>query len=117
MLRRPEKDEALVRPVFSDGEGSEALRDQIRKFDQQNRGAMEVALRLAPADSGQYYETLSSVPVITLGREAIRSVRPRPVTPLYHDMSLAIAERFHASLAGIVTPERTAATPRILLPR
>src|SRR5215212_9254707 len=33
-------------------------------------------------------ETLYSMPVITLGREAIRSVRSRPVTPLYHNMSL-----------------------------
>jgi len=52
------------------------------------------------------------MPVITLGREAIRSVRSRPVTPLYHNMSLAMAERFHASLAGMETPERAAATLR-----
>jgi multiple sugar transport system substrate-binding protein len=55
-------------------------------------------------------EILSEVPVITLGREAIRSVRSRPVTPLYQDMSLAMAEQFHASLAGTVPPERAAAT-------
>jgi multiple sugar transport system substrate-binding protein len=53
-------------------------------------------------------EILSRVPVITLGREAIRSVRSRPVTPLYQDMSLAMAEQFHASLAGTVAPERAA---------
>jgi multiple sugar transport system substrate-binding protein len=53
-------------------------------------------------------EILSKVPVITLGKEAIRSVRSRPVTPYYHDMSLAMAERFHASLAGSVAPERAA---------
>jgi multiple sugar transport system substrate-binding protein len=55
-------------------------------------------------------EILSRVPVIELGREAIRDVRSRPVTPLYHDMSLAMAEQFHASLAGMVAPERAAAT-------
>jgi hypothetical protein len=37
-----QKDEGLVRLVLSHGEGSEALRDQIRKFNQQNRGAIEV---------------------------------------------------------------------------
>jgi multiple sugar transport system substrate-binding protein len=55
-------------------------------------------------------EILSSVPVFTLGREAIRSVRSRPATPFYHDMSLVMAERFHASLTGAVSPERTAET-------
>jgi multiple sugar transport system substrate-binding protein len=55
-------------------------------------------------------EILSRVPVITLGREAIRNVRSRPATPFYQDMSLAMAERFHASLAGSVPPERAAAT-------
>src|SRR5215218_3732127 len=55
-------------------------------------------------------EILSRVPVITSGREAIRNVRSRPATPFYHDMSLAMAERFHASLAGEVPPERAAIT-------
>jgi hypothetical protein len=55
-------------------------------------------------------EILSRVPVITLGREAIRNVRSRPATPFYQDMSLAMAERFHASLAGTTPPERAAAT-------
>ena len=49
------------------------------------------------------------MPVITLGKEAIRNVRSRPVTPLYHDMSLAMAGRFHASLSGTVAPGRAAA--------
>jgi len=56
------------------------------------------------------HEILSRVPVITLGREAIRNVRSRPATPFYRDMSLAMAERFHASLAGTVSPEGAATT-------
>jgi multiple sugar transport system substrate-binding protein len=55
-------------------------------------------------------EILSRVPVITLGREAIRNVRSRPATPVYQDMSMAMAEWFHASLGGVVTPEHAAAT-------
>ncbi len=54
-------------------------------------------------------EILSRVPVITLGKEAIRNVRSRPASPFYQEMSLAMAERFHTSLAGGVTPERAAA--------
>lgn len=53
-------------------------------------------------------EILSEVPVITLGREAIRNVRSRPVTPFYHDMSLAMAGRFHASLTGATAPQHAA---------
>src|SRR5919202_5803649 len=53
-------------------------------------------------------EILDKVPVIALGKEAIQNVRSRPVTPFYHDMSLAMAQRFHASLAGTVAPERAA---------
>jgi multiple sugar transport system substrate-binding protein len=65
-----------------------------------------------PTHKGCYEdgEILSRVPVITLGREAIRNVRSRPATPLYQDMSLAMAEWFHASLAGVATPEHAAAT-------
>jgi multiple sugar transport system substrate-binding protein len=54
-------------------------------------------------------EILSEVPVIALGKEAIRSVRSRPVTPFYQSMSLAMAERFHSSLAGTIAPQRAAA--------
>jgi hypothetical protein len=52
------------------------------------------------------------VRVITLGTEAIKNVRARPATPFYQDMSLAMAERFHASLAGALDPERAAQTLR-----
>jgi multiple sugar transport system substrate-binding protein len=53
-----EESEGLARIVFSHGEDSEILRDQIRRFNEHNRGTMEVALRLAPADSSQYFEKL-----------------------------------------------------------
>ena len=53
-----EKSEGLARIVFSHGEDSQILRDQILRFNEQNRGEIEVALRLAPADSGQYFEKL-----------------------------------------------------------
>ena len=53
-----EEGDGLVRLVFSHGEDSEVLRDQISRFNEQNRGAIEVALRLAPADTGQYFEKL-----------------------------------------------------------
>ncbi|MEW6638204.1 MAG: extracellular solute-binding protein, partial [Actinomycetota bacterium] len=53
-------------------------------------------------------EILSKVPVISLGRAAIRNVRSRPATPFYRDMSLAMARRFHESLSGAQSPEEAA---------
>ena len=48
--------------------------------------------------------------VVALAKEALRNSRPRPVSPYYSDMSLEMAEQFHASLNGEVPPEEAAQT-------
>ncbi len=53
-------------------------------------------------------EIMTKVPVIRLGKQAIKNARPRPATPHYNNMSLAMAARFHASLAGTISPEHAA---------
>jgi multiple sugar transport system substrate-binding protein len=53
-------------------------------------------------------EILSTVPVISLGKEAIGNVRSRPVSPSYSEMSLAMATRFNALLTGESSPQETA---------
>jgi multiple sugar transport system substrate-binding protein len=78
--------------------------------DQQRERAMRGGYLPTLKSCYEDREILSRVPVITSGAEAIRNVRSRPATPFYHDMSLAMAERFHASLAGSVPPERAATT-------
>jgi multiple sugar transport system substrate-binding protein len=55
-------------------------------------------------------EIRDSVPIVALAKEALRNSRPRPVSPYYSDMSLEIAEQFHASLNGEVSPEQAART-------
>ena len=85
--------------------------------EQQKERALKGGYLPTRKDCYEDGEILSRVPVIELGREAIRDVRSRPVTPLYHDMSLAMAEQFHASLAGMVAPERAAATLQEILER
>lgn len=47
-------------------------------------------------------EIKEKVPVIELGREALESARPRPISPYYSDMSLTMAEQFNANLKGNV---------------
>ena len=80
--------------------------------EQQKERAIQGGYLPTLKDSYEDQEILSRVPVITLGREAIRNVRARPATPFYQDMSLAMAERFHASLAGTIDPAEAARTLR-----
>jgi multiple sugar transport system substrate-binding protein len=54
-------------------------------------------------------EVLDKLPVAKLGREALENTRPRPVSPLYSDMSLEMAEQFNASLKGEVPVEEALA--------
>ena len=51
-------------------------------------------------------EVLEKLPIAELGREALENARPRPVSPYYSDMSLAMAEQFNAALKGEVPVER-----------
>jgi multiple sugar transport system substrate-binding protein len=53
---------------------------------------------------------LEKVPVIALGKEAIKNARPRPLSPYYSDMSLKMAEQFNASLKGAKSPEEAIRT-------
>jgi multiple sugar transport system substrate-binding protein len=69
---------------------------------------------------GSYLPTLSAlyddpeiqdtVPVVALAKVALQHTRPRPVSPYYSDMSLAMQEQFNASLKGDITPEEAART-------
>ena len=51
------------------------------------------------------------MPVIQLaGEQALESTVPRPVSPVYSDMSLEMAEQFKASLNGDVPPDEAIST-------
>ena len=51
-------------------------------------------------------EILDNVPVARLGKDVIiQNSRPRPVSPVYSDISLEMAEQFSASLSGEMSPE------------
>ncbi|MGI8540347.1 MAG: ABC transporter substrate-binding protein [Rubrobacteraceae bacterium] len=55
-------------------------------------------------------EILDEVPVIALGGEALQRTVPRPVSPVYSDMSLQMAEQFNAVLNGNASPEEAITT-------
>jgi len=71
---------------------------------QQKRRAIEGSV--IPSRTALYddRELLEKVPVVRLGREAIENTRPRPVSPFYSDMSLAMSDAFIDSLNGEVEP-------------
>ena len=56
-------------------------------------------------------EILEKVPVARLGKEAIiENSTPRPVSPVYSDMSLVLAEQLNQSLKGSTSPEQAVKT-------
>ncbi len=77
--------------------------------EQQQTFAVESA-RL-PTLRGLYEddEVLKELPVARLGREALENTRPRPLSPVYSDMSLEMAEQFNAALKGDVPVDRALA--------
>jgi multiple sugar transport system substrate-binding protein len=55
-------------------------------------------------------EIRKEVPVITLGKEALRNARPRPISPYYSQMSRKMAEQFNKVLTGATSPEEAVET-------
>jgi multiple sugar transport system substrate-binding protein len=53
-------------------------------------------------------EILEKVPVARFAKESLENAKPRPVSPFYSDMSLAMAEKFADSLRGEIPPEQAA---------
>jgi multiple sugar transport system substrate-binding protein len=91
---------------------SEEKLDQIWTFieymsapEQQRTFALESARLPTLRDLYEDEEVLENLPVARLGREALENARPRPVSPYYSDMSLAMAEQFNAALKGEVPVE------------
>jgi multiple sugar transport system substrate-binding protein len=55
-------------------------------------------------------EVVEGIPVIELGKEAIFTTKPRPVSPYYLDMSLVMAEQFAGVVKGDIAPDAAAKT-------
>jgi multiple sugar transport system substrate-binding protein len=58
-------------------------------------------------DDAEIKETL---PAVRLGGEALKKTVPRPVSPVYSDMSLKMAEEFNAVLGGDTEPQQAIST-------
>ncbi len=51
-------------------------------------------------------EIKENVPTVRLGAAALKNTVPRPVSPVYSDMSLKMAEEFNSSLGGDTSPQQ-----------
>ena len=51
-------------------------------------------------------EIKENVPTVRLAPEALKNTVPRPVSPVYSDMSLKMSEEFNASLGGDTQPQQ-----------
>jgi multiple sugar transport system substrate-binding protein len=51
-------------------------------------------------------EIKENVPTVRLGAGALKNTVPRPVSPVYSDMSLKMSEEFNASLGGDTDPQQ-----------
>jgi len=65
---------------------------------------------LLPALKSLYDDpkVVDAIPVIKLGKEAIKNTHPRPVSPYYGDMSLVMAEQFASVVKKDASPEEAA---------
>jgi multiple sugar transport system substrate-binding protein len=79
--------------------------------EQLKRNALEGSRLPVRRELYEDQEILDNVPVARLGKDIIiENARPRPVSPIYSDISLEMAEKFNASLAGDMSPEEAVGT-------
>ena len=79
---------------------------------QQKRMARDGSYLPTREDLYQDPQLLNQVPILKLSKEALEHGRPRPIHPRYLDMSEEMAEWFHLSLRGFVTPAQATETLR-----
>lgn len=91
-------------------EASWALIRYFTAPEQQKLRATEGARIPVLKSSYRDEQLLREVPVIKLAKEALQTVRPRPVSPYYSDMSLEMADQFNAILSGETSPGQGAKT-------
>jgi multiple sugar transport system substrate-binding protein len=89
----------------------------VTASEQQKFRALEGSYLPTLSDLYDDPEIQDTVPVVALAKVALQHTRPRPVSPYYSDMSLAMQEQFNASLKGDITPEEAARTLKSELER
>jgi multiple sugar transport system substrate-binding protein len=85
--------------------GALAFIDFVTNEESMNRAASQFALPPALASSYEDQQVQKALPFATELRQAVEQARPRPVTPVYTQVSQAIYENVNAALAGEASPQ------------
>ncbi|HET7480532.1 MAG TPA: ABC transporter substrate-binding protein [Rubrobacteraceae bacterium] len=96
----------FINSTSKNADGAWALIKYFTAPEQQKMRAIEGARLPVTKVSYEDQELLKKVPVMKLGKEALKTARPRPVSPYYSDMSLKMAEEFFNVLKGDTAPEQ-----------
>jgi multiple sugar transport system substrate-binding protein len=96
----------LVISAFSRNPGGAlAFVDFVTNEESMNRAASEYALPPALASSYDDPGVQEALPFASELRQAVEQAQPRPVTPVYTQVSQAIYENINAALSGQATPQ------------
>jgi multiple sugar transport system substrate-binding protein len=85
--------------------GALAFIDFVTNEESMNRAASKFALPPALASSYDDPQVQKALPFATELRQAVEQARPRPVTPVYTQVSQAIYENVNAALSGQAEPQ------------
>jgi multiple sugar transport system substrate-binding protein len=96
----------LVVSAFSENPGGAlALVDFITNEESMNRAASKYALPPALAAPYENPQVQKALPFASELKQAVEQAQPRPVSPVYTQISQAIYENINAALAGEVQPQ------------
>jgi multiple sugar transport system substrate-binding protein len=85
--------------------GALAFIDFVTNEESMNRAASQFALPPALASSYDDAGVKEALPFATELRQAVEQAQPRPVTPVYTQVSQAIYENVNAALSGSASPQ------------
>ena len=99
--------------AFADPEAQDAAWEFVKYMtaeEQQREYALKGTYLPTWASLYDDQEVADKVPTVRLAPQALANTEPRPVSPVYSDMSLELAEQFNAVLNGDVPPQEAAST-------
>jgi multiple sugar transport system substrate-binding protein len=100
----------LINAAASDPEAAFEFVDYITSEEQQKFYALEGGFNPTRTALYEDQEVREALPYLESAGEAFETARPRPVSPVYSDMSLEMAEGFNRVLTGDSEPAEAAET-------
>jgi multiple sugar transport system substrate-binding protein len=100
----------LINAAAEDPEAAYQFVEYITSEEQQKFYALEGGFNPTRTALYEDQEVREALPYLESAGEAFETARPRPVSPVYSDMSLVMAEQFNRVLTGDVEPQQAVET-------